>query len=192
MKKILILLLVACFILPIQVDAKRSVPKEITIYYKKTKYKAPHWWKIDGKGNQPGGYVEAWDTFSNKIIWRTKVYSTKYQDKLEHDVQDIFIIDMWLKNDTLYVKNEKNYIYLLNSLKGTLIINKESSVGDGTTNIPNTTAQSDSSTEKSVTTTLKPNNMLMIGGIILGGGLIIGAIGYVIFRKKKYLANNNN
>ena len=77
------------------------------------------------------GCVEAWDTESNKMIWRRQIYVVKYSVELERDVQDVFITTIGLKNKTLVVSNERKSKYELDLdtlqvkvLKGALIETK--------------------------------------------------------------------
>jgi hypothetical protein len=43
---------------------------------------------------------------SGKLLWRVQVYETKYDEKLEHDVQDNFINALQIKDGQLFVKTE--------------------------------------------------------------------------------------
>jgi hypothetical protein len=43
---------------------------------------------------QNGGYIAALDARSGKELWVLRVYETRYDPKLESDVQDVFIASM--------------------------------------------------------------------------------------------------
>lgn len=54
------------------------------------RYEAIHWGRERGLG-QNGGFIAAFDVASGKELWMARVYAIEYIDKLETDVQDIFI-----------------------------------------------------------------------------------------------------
>src|SRR6185503_19141688 len=70
-------------------DAKRSAPPEVSpVVYQGIKYSAPPWGVFAGR-KQNGGYVEARDPATDKLLWELKIYQTQYNPVLEGDVQDI-------------------------------------------------------------------------------------------------------
>ena len=87
--------------------AKRATPKEVPpIENNGIRYSAVVWGSDIGE-KQNGGFVEAHEIASGKLLWRVKVYSTAYKSGLEKDVQDVFITSLALKNGELIVENEK-------------------------------------------------------------------------------------
>src|SRR5882672_10590304 len=63
-------------------NAKRKAPKPVTpITIGHVKYTAP---------SDSIGYIVAFDLVTNKWIWSKKIYTVRYIDLLEHDVQDIY------------------------------------------------------------------------------------------------------
>lgn len=59
------------------------------------------------------GTVEAWDLKANKMIWRHAIYTVKYIEKMETDVQDVFITETDKSGDVIKVKNERGSEYEL-------------------------------------------------------------------------------
>jgi len=59
-------------------------------------------------------YIEALDIKSGKKLWKEKIYETKYDLTLEHDVQDVFITYLWIKKGKLMIRNELDDFYELN------------------------------------------------------------------------------
>ncbi len=41
-----------------------------------------------------------------KEVWRTRIYERKYEPMLETDVQDVFVVDLYLQEEKLVVKLE--------------------------------------------------------------------------------------
>ena len=103
MKKLLILIII-CFVCTSNVFAKRVGPKEMNpIIKNQIKYTVPHW-----GDEQNGGYIEAHNNPTNDLLWRLKVYSIKYNENIEGDVQDIFINKIEINNNELTIWNEVN------------------------------------------------------------------------------------
>jgi hypothetical protein len=91
--------------------AKRAAPKDVQpVVDHGVKYLAPHvtaeYFKVHGYPKCPVGCVEAWSVKSGKLLWRVQVYEIKYDEKLEHDVQDDFISALQIKNGNLLVATE--------------------------------------------------------------------------------------
>jgi hypothetical protein len=73
------------------VFAKRSAPIEVpSVAVGQVMVSAPHFAQIDGVPIR-GGVLEARDSRTGKVVWSVQVYKTKYDSKLETDVQDVFI-----------------------------------------------------------------------------------------------------
>ena len=96
------------------INAKRAEPRAVEPFtYRGIKYIAPHF-KMKNKQVQRGGFIEAWDIKTNKMLWDLKIYETKYDPKLEQDVQDVYITSLKIEHDKLLITNEWNEIYGLN------------------------------------------------------------------------------
>lgn len=104
--KIIFYLLIACNIKGVchaQVYAKRSTPKEVKpVVAHNIEYSAPT--------NQMGVII-ARNISSNKIIWTKQIYQVRYRDKLERDVQDVFIDTLYIKGTSLMIHNENGNTY---------------------------------------------------------------------------------
>jgi hypothetical protein len=108
MRKVLIILVIA-FLYFSYAFADRAAPHDVPpLIHNGIKYIVPHWGGISNKRNQNGGYIEAWDIHTNKRLWELKIYTIKYDKKLEEDVQDIFINRIEIKNNKLLIWNEVN------------------------------------------------------------------------------------
>ena len=90
--------------------AKRLPPIPVTaIPHCGVIYSAPPFIRDrSGKPLQRGGYIEAHDARTGKLLWRVRIYKTQYDHLLETDVQDVFITRLSLEDDTLIVSDEKN------------------------------------------------------------------------------------
>jgi uncharacterized GH25 family protein len=60
-------------------------------------------------------FIEAIDTKSKARIWKKKIYSTLMNPILEHDVQFVVITSVVLKDGKLFIENEKNSHYILDT-----------------------------------------------------------------------------
>ncbi|NOX76542.1 MAG: hypothetical protein GXP17_08025 [Gammaproteobacteria bacterium] len=70
---------------------KRVAPPEVApVTIGKLRIEAIHWGKERGLP-QNGGYILARDIDSGKELWTLRVYHIDYDEKMESDVQDIFI-----------------------------------------------------------------------------------------------------
>ncbi len=99
-----------CFLFTSNALAKRASPKEIEpIIQNQIKYTIPRWGE-----KQNGGYIEAYDSRTNDLLWKLKVYTIKYNKNLENDVQDIFINRIEISNDELIIWNEVNDKFIVN------------------------------------------------------------------------------
>ena len=58
-------------------------------------------------------FIEAIDTSSSARIWKKKIYSTLLNPILEHDVQFVEITSVVLKDEKLFIENEKKVHYIL-------------------------------------------------------------------------------
>lgn len=60
---------------------------------------------------QNGGYIEAVDALTNTHLWYLMIYQTKYLQGKERDVQDVFIVQMGVRDGLLRVKEEFGRVY---------------------------------------------------------------------------------
>lgn len=102
--------------LSIEVDsglAMRLPPAVVPpVVYDGVKYSAPHW-SLDSGKKQNGGYIEARDLATAKLLWELRIYRTKRNPFLEGDVQDVFITSLGMTNGYLQITNEKNDTFLV-------------------------------------------------------------------------------
>jgi len=89
------------------------------VIYNGVKYIAPHFkyikkstiWEMH---KQNGGFIEARDETTDKLLWDLIVYKTSYISWKPMDKLDVFITSLKIENDNLVVTNEKNKKYLIN------------------------------------------------------------------------------
>jgi ribosomal protein L24 len=96
--------------------AKRSEPVEVpAIISWNYVYIVPHWASENGTG-QNGGYIEVLDAKTGVPVWGVQVYKTKYDSRLEKDVQDVFIteIELDISGTVLMVTDELKRKYEIN------------------------------------------------------------------------------
>jgi hypothetical protein len=87
--------------------AKRSPPAEIEPVVKNgVRYVVPHFGALHGK-EQNGGYVQAFDATSGKLLWDRMVYRVVLDPDLERDVQDVFIVRIGVGDTALFVEDER-------------------------------------------------------------------------------------
>ncbi len=94
----LVLILPLCFLIAtVQAGGlsmptpKRVGPPEVeSVTIDKLRIEAIHWGKERGLP-QNGGYILVRDIDSGKELWTLRVYRIDYDEKMESDVQDIFI-----------------------------------------------------------------------------------------------------
>jgi outer membrane protein assembly factor BamB len=84
-------------------SAKRSAPQAVTpIELNGVKYAA----------NVPkAGYVSAMDVKTGKVLWSTEAYRVIKDNRLEQDVQDIYVNSMKIAGGKLVVSNERSRTY---------------------------------------------------------------------------------
>jgi hypothetical protein len=83
-------------------QAKRVAPKKVqSIVYNNIEYSVDH---------SNIGYILIKDKNSNTIK-NIKIYTIEYDNDLEKDVQDIFIINLKISNNNLLITNERNKVY---------------------------------------------------------------------------------
>ena len=106
-RTILILNIAFALIAAGPVAAKRGpAPEVMPVRYNGLKIVAPNTVETIGQ-------VEAWDEATNTKVWTKDVYTIEYDPALERDVQWVFIKEMQLKDDFLYVKDENGREYLV-------------------------------------------------------------------------------
>lgn len=116
-----ILLLVALSLGAFPVQAKRSGPKDVPpVTVEGVKYSVPHWGKAIGKP-QNGGYIQANNVETGKLLWELRVYEIKYDPNLEGDVQDVFITSLKLTDGNLEVGNERGDTFVVDISKRAVI-----------------------------------------------------------------------
>ena len=116
-----ILLLLALSLGSFQAEAKRSGPKDVPpVTVEGVKYSAPHWGKAIGKP-QNGGYIQANNVETGKLLWELRVYEIKYDPNLEGDVQDVFITSLKLTDGNLEVVNERGAKFVVDIAKRKVI-----------------------------------------------------------------------
>lgn len=96
-------------------SAKRAAPSDIApVHYRGVIFRVVHW-EADNF-IQNGGYIEAVDSATGKLLWGKLVYALKYDSKLERDVQDVFIKEMAIDTvqKKLKIKDERNKSYIVN------------------------------------------------------------------------------
>jgi hypothetical protein len=106
------------------VSAKRVAPLPVQpVELNGMRYEAPHFCVLvkpqllSRNGDCPnGGIVQAIEIHSGQVLWTVRVYETQYDERLERDVQDVFITGLRIEGDHLIVKNERGNIYKINLL----------------------------------------------------------------------------
>ena len=94
--------------------AKRAAPKVVPpVIAGGIKYTAPP--------RYGGGYVEARDVGSGKLLWELRVYEIEVDQNLERDVQDIFITSLKVADGKLQVVNEKGDKFVVDLSKRKVI-----------------------------------------------------------------------
>lgn len=103
-------------LMPLAVSAKRLPPKDVVpVVFEGIEYSVTHWTKEKGL-RQNGGYILATEQSSGDEIWVKRIYETQYQQNLEKDIQDVFIIAISIdkKNRSLRVINEEGKLFKVN------------------------------------------------------------------------------
>jgi hypothetical protein len=97
----LIVIFFAIELLPCLASAKRAAPAKVeAVIYQDVRYVAPN---DDGHR----GYIEAWDFQSNKKLWELTVFTNRIDQKLEEDVQWVFIGKLSVRDGALMVTSER-------------------------------------------------------------------------------------
>ncbi|WP_339886895.1 hypothetical protein [uncultured Flavobacterium sp.] len=82
---------------------KRSVPKKVLpIVIENVKYSSTM------------NEIIATDTLTKALLWKKEIYKITYDEKLERDIQDVFIDSISSKDNLLIIRNEDNDVYSLN------------------------------------------------------------------------------
>ena len=111
MRKIFVLFFAVISLLCGIAFAKREAPKDVNPLERGgIRYTAPHWGPMQGR-RQNGGYVEAWDIETGKMLWEMQVYMIQYNPKIEKDIQDVFITSLRIEGDVLIAENEAGDIF---------------------------------------------------------------------------------
>jgi len=99
-------------------DAKRVAPKEVArLVVDGVRYKVPHFGAFRGR-SQNGGYVDAEDAKTRKLIWSRMVYRVQYDVNREKDVQDVFISEIKVTGGRLVVKTERSEEFKMDLASG--------------------------------------------------------------------------
>jgi hypothetical protein len=97
---VIALVLTPCFAL-----AKRTAAESVQpVVYDGVRYVAPN---DDGRR----GYIEAWDSKTNKKLWDLTVFTNRIDPKLEQDVQWVFVKSLDLRDGKLIVTSERGNSY---------------------------------------------------------------------------------
>lgn len=104
-----LLSVVACCIIVLasgDVSAKRLAPEPVKpVTVAGVTYFAPDW---------PIGFIIAKDASSNRELWRKRIYTSRYDRRLERDVQDVFITSLEVRDgNALIITNERGERYIL-------------------------------------------------------------------------------
>lgn len=105
-------------ILPETTHAKRIAPAPVkAVVHEGVRYVVAHFGQGPA-GDVRGGYVQAWDVATQKRLWSRMVYSTRYEERLEGDVQDVFITKLERVDGKLLVDNELRERYEMDIASG--------------------------------------------------------------------------
>ena len=106
-QKVVALVLIGLFVLPLAVLAKRiPAPVVEPVVHKGVRYMVPN-----DKGTN--GYVVARDASTGKLLWKKTIFRKWICPLLEHDVQWVFIMQMRLDGERLIFVSERDKIYSL-------------------------------------------------------------------------------
>lgn len=95
--------------------AKRTAPAQVpAITTDKAVFSVPH--TPMGERAQSGGFVEARNPKTKKLLWRIQIYKTLYDPGLELDVQNVFITTLSYDkiHNLLIMSDEKKRVFVLN------------------------------------------------------------------------------
>src|SRR3954470_6649011 len=108
LRKVTIVVTAICaffFCTAASIDAKRSPPKTVEpVTVSGVTYSAPGW---------PVGVVIATDASSSRELWRQRIYATRYDRRLEQDVQDVFITSLKRRGNVLLISNERGEHFVI-------------------------------------------------------------------------------
>lgn len=103
---------------PEAAHAKRRAPAEIEPAVKDgIRYVVPHFGALHGK-EQNGGYVQAFDVKSGKLLWDRRVYRVVLDPALEADAQDVFIVRIGVGDAALFVEDEQGNTFEMDLASG--------------------------------------------------------------------------
>jgi hypothetical protein len=92
-------------LLPGVAHAKRARAAKVEpVIYDGVRYVAPN-------DNGRRGYIQAWDTKTNKLLWELTIYRNFINPFLEEDVQWVFIKKLSLADGKLIVVDERQRAY---------------------------------------------------------------------------------
>ena len=103
------------FLLALSVKAKRTAPEEVpAVVTDKAVFSVPHF--STRERTQNGGFVEAHNPETKKLLWRIQIYKTVYNQAMEQDVQDVFIktLSFDKSHNLLIMSDEKSRVFVLN------------------------------------------------------------------------------
>ena len=105
---IAILLFIAALV-PVAANAKRAQAAKVEpVIYEGVRYTAPN--------NDGGrGYIQAWDTKTNKMLWEATVFRNFINPLLEEDVQWVFIKKLSFEDGKLIVVDERDRAYTVDT-----------------------------------------------------------------------------
>lgn len=87
--------------------AKRLAPNRLkAVINAGIRYEVPHWASENNKMKHNGGYIQVVNNRNNSPICIKEVYEVKYDDKFESDIQDNFIIRIYVKDKNLIIESE--------------------------------------------------------------------------------------
>ncbi len=88
-------------------EGKRLAPKEVVpVVADGVQYTVPHFGAFHGR-SQNGGYVDAKDVKTRRLIWSRMIYRVQYDLNQARDGQDVFITKIKVKRGRLLVKTER-------------------------------------------------------------------------------------
>jgi hypothetical protein len=93
---------------------RADAPQPVVLLHQGVRYEAVHWGQARGLG-QNGGYVQALDPATGKVLWIHRIYAIAYDPAMEQDKQDRFISGLAVADngDALLVVDERGGRYVL-------------------------------------------------------------------------------
>lgn len=104
------------------IQEKRAGPAPVEpLSHNGIRYEALQWGRQRGL-DQNGGYIAAIDEETGEELWILKVYQVTYDDDMEGDVQDVFIVNLTLDEPSgrLMVENEECMRYVVDPVTRTI------------------------------------------------------------------------